>query len=128
MDYFRHYTRESFRTTSAGRKIAFSLIGDNPLWTAPEPDEHGPTRFLSSLGFGKPYIAAFEEQALKTAQPWKTNCWRAARSMRMRITVLLPDCCDCRSDRKSIRVVWQTSITGRATSRTTAPAVDTAEW
>ncbi len=65
MDYFRHYTRESFRTTSAGRKIAFSLIGFNPLWTAPEPDEHGPTRFLSSLGFGKPYIAAFEEQALK---------------------------------------------------------------
>lgn len=65
MDYFRHYTRESFSTTSAGRKIAFSLIGDNPLWTAPEPDEHGPTRFLSSLGFGKPYIAAFEEHALK---------------------------------------------------------------
>lgn len=65
MDSFRQYTRESFRTTPAGRKIAFSLIGDNPLWSAPEPDEPGPTRFLTSLGFGKPYISTFEEQALK---------------------------------------------------------------
>lgn len=65
MDYFRQYTRESFRTTPAGRKIAFSLIGDNPLWMATEQDEPGPTRFLSSLGFGKPYISTFEERALK---------------------------------------------------------------
>ncbi|WKL20163.1 glycosyltransferase [Agrobacterium tumefaciens] len=65
MDYFRQYTRESFRTTPAGRKIAFSLIGDNPLWMAPQQDEPGPTRFLSSLGFGKPYISTFEERALK---------------------------------------------------------------
>ncbi|MDZ7925847.1 MAG: glycosyltransferase family 2 protein [Agrobacterium sp.] len=65
MDYFRHYTRESFRTTPAGRKIAFSLLGDNPLWTVSEDTETGPARFLSSLGLGKPYIAAFEELALK---------------------------------------------------------------
>lgn len=65
MDYFRQYTRESFRTTPAGRKIAFSLIGDDPLWSPSEQDEPGPTHFLSSLGFGKPYIGTFEDQALK---------------------------------------------------------------
>ncbi|KJF75152.1 glycosyltransferase family 2 protein [Agrobacterium arsenijevicii] len=65
MDYFRHYTRESFRTTPLERKIAFSLLGDNPLWTLSEENETGPARLLSSLGFGKPYIAAFEEQAFE---------------------------------------------------------------
>ncbi|WP_332301983.1 glycosyltransferase family 2 protein [Rhizobium sp. GR12] len=65
MDYFSHYTRESFRTTPAKRKIPFSLRDDNPPWSFPEGDETGAARFLSSLGFGKPYISTFEEQALE---------------------------------------------------------------
>lgn len=65
MDHFRQYTRESFRTTPAGRKIVFSSIDGNPFRSAIEPDAPGPTRFLTSLGFGKPYISTFKEQALK---------------------------------------------------------------
>ena len=65
MDHFRQYTRESFRTTPAGRKIVFSSIDGNPFQSAIEPDAPGPTRFLTSLGFGKPYINTFKEQALK---------------------------------------------------------------
>lgn len=65
MDYFRHYTRESFRTTPAGRKIAFSGPDENPLWSAPEQDEARQTRFLFSLGFGKPYVDAFRQRALE---------------------------------------------------------------
>ena len=65
MDHFRQYTRESFRTTPAGQKIVFSSIDGNPFRSAIEPDAPGPTRFLTSLGFGKPYISTFKEQALK---------------------------------------------------------------
>ncbi|MFK3777395.1 glycosyltransferase family 2 protein [Agrobacterium sp. NPDC089420] len=65
MDCFRHYTRESFRTTPAGRKIAFSPAGENSPWATPDGDQTGQARFLSSLGFGKPYIDTFEQRALE---------------------------------------------------------------
>lgn len=65
MDYFRQYTRDSFRTTPATRKITFSHASENPLSTAPEQDQAGQARFLSSLGFGRPYIEAFEQRALE---------------------------------------------------------------
>ncbi|NTE45482.1 glycosyltransferase family 2 protein [Agrobacterium pusense] len=65
MDYLRHYTRESFRTTPAGRKIVFSRIRDNPPQTVPDRGEAGHMRFLRGLGFGKPYINACERLALE---------------------------------------------------------------
>lgn len=65
MDYLRHYTRESFRTTPAGRKIVFSRIHDNPPQTVPDRGEAGHMRFLRALGFGKPYISACERLALE---------------------------------------------------------------
>ncbi|MBB4404777.1 glycosyltransferase family 2 protein [Agrobacterium radiobacter] len=65
MDYFRQYTRDSFCTTPATRKIAFSRTSDDPLWAASEQDQAEQARFLSSLGFGKPYIEAFEQRALE---------------------------------------------------------------
>ncbi|MCZ7859831.1 glycosyltransferase family 2 protein [Agrobacterium salinitolerans] len=65
MDYFRQYTRDSFRMTPATRKIAFSHASENPLPTASEQDQTGQVRFLSSLGLGGPYIEAFEQRALE---------------------------------------------------------------
>ncbi|WP_187772118.1 glycosyltransferase [Agrobacterium sp. B1(2019)] len=65
MDYFRQYTRDSFCTTPVTRKIAFSHASDDPLSTASEQDQAGQARFLSSLGFGRPYIEAFKQRALE---------------------------------------------------------------
>lgn len=65
MDYFRQYTRDSFRTTPTTRKITFSHACENPLLATSEQDRAGQTRFLSSLGFGRPYIEAFEQRALE---------------------------------------------------------------
>ncbi|WP_188355949.1 glycosyltransferase family 2 protein [Rhizobium rhizogenes] len=65
MDQSSHYTRESFRTTPTERKIAFSFTGDDPQWIAAEQAEPEQAQFLASLGFGKPYIDAFEQRALK---------------------------------------------------------------
>lgn len=65
MDYFRQYTRDSFCTTPVTQKIAFSHASDDPLSTASEQDQAGQARFLSSLGFGRPYIEAFKQRALE---------------------------------------------------------------
>ncbi|MFK0209316.1 glycosyltransferase family 2 protein [Agrobacterium sp. NPDC090283] len=65
MDYFRQYTRDSFRTTPTTRKIALSHTRENPLLATSEQDQAGQARFLSSLGFGRPYIEAFEQRALE---------------------------------------------------------------
>ncbi|KNY35483.1 MULTISPECIES: glycosyltransferase family 2 protein [unclassified Agrobacterium] len=65
MDQSSHYTRESFHTTPMERKIAFSFTGDDRQWSAAEQAEPGQAQFLASLGFGKPYIDAFEQRALK---------------------------------------------------------------
>lgn len=65
MDHYSYYTRESFRTTPAERKIAFSFTADDPQWVASGQAEAGQAQFLASLGFGKPYIDTFEQRALK---------------------------------------------------------------
>ncbi|WCK02395.1 glycosyltransferase family 2 protein [Agrobacterium tumefaciens] len=65
MDYFRQYTRDSFRTTPAEGKIAFSHDDENPLRTSLEQGQTGQVRFLHSLGLDESHIAAFEQRALE---------------------------------------------------------------
>ncbi len=65
MDYSGQYTRDSGSTTSAARKIAISNTIEIPPTAAAVNDRAGQARFLSSLGFGKPYIAALEQRALQ---------------------------------------------------------------
>ncbi|EGL64330.1 glycosyltransferase [Agrobacterium sp. ATCC 31749] len=65
MDCFSQYTRDSFRTTPAEAKIAFSHTDENPLRDSAEQSRAGQTRFLRSLGVDKSHIAAFEQRALE---------------------------------------------------------------
>lgn len=63
MDHFDDYTRESFQTILVKGEIATSREWNDPFSASSDQDGSDEARFLKTLGFGKPYIDAFQRKA-----------------------------------------------------------------